>query len=67
MSTMSTKKHITQIRLDESIYSLVKTVAQKERRSLNNQMEYLIKAGAEQYLKDHQVVPLGKIKVASND
>ena len=40
-----------QIRIDESLRELIKGIAEEEMRSLNAQMEYFIKQGAERYLK----------------
>ena len=51
---MGANKIATQIRLDESLYELVKKIAEEELRSLNAQMEYFIKAGAERHLLERQ-------------
>lgn len=51
---MADKKVATQIRLDESLYNLVKGIAEEEMRSLNAQMEYFIKAGAERHLLERK-------------
>lgn len=54
---MATKKKVaTQIRLDEDLYELVKGIAEEEMRSINAQMEYFIKAGAERHLVDRKSV-----------
>jgi hypothetical protein len=42
-------KIATQIRLDENLHEQVKTIAEKELRSLNAQMEYFIKIGVQAY------------------
>lgn len=47
---MAKGKIALQIRLDETVYELVKGIAEEEMRSLNAQMEYFIKMGAEQHL-----------------
>lgn len=46
---MAVQKVATQIRLDEKLYSLVKSIAEVEMRSINAQMEYFIREGAEKY------------------
>lgn len=48
---MAKDKIALQIRLEESLYELVKSIAEEEMRSLNAQMEYFIKMGAEQHLQ----------------
>lgn len=50
---MAGKKVATQIRLDENLYELVKKIAESEMRSVNAQMEYFIKSGAENYRDQH--------------
>lgn len=50
---MANKKIATQIRLDESLYELVKNIADEEMRSLNAQMEYFIKSGAKKYVEEN--------------
>lgn len=51
---MAEKKVATQIRLEESLYELVKSIAEEEMRSLNAQMEYFIKAGAERHMLERK-------------
>ncbi len=51
---MAKDKVALQIRLDEATYDLLKGIAEDEMRSLNAQMEYFIKKGAEQYLQERQ-------------
>ena len=50
---MPNNKMVLQIRLDESIHAKTKTIAEKELRSLNAQMEYFIMKGVEHYEKEH--------------
>lgn len=51
---MAKDKVALQIRLEESLYDLVKGIAEEELRSLNAQMEYFIRQGAEQHLLERQ-------------
>lgn len=48
---MSTLKIQTGLRLDETTYGKLKTLANKEGRSLNNLVEYIIR----QYLSGYEV------------
>jgi len=46
---MPTNKVATQIRLDEELYEKLKEIAEKEKRSLNSQMEYFLQISADSY------------------
>jgi hypothetical protein len=45
-------KVTTQIRLDENVYNKLKAVANIEVRSINNQMEFFIIKGIEQFQEE---------------
>ena len=42
-------KVTTQLRVDGQLYEKIKYIARQELRSVNNQIEYFIKKGVEQY------------------
>jgi hypothetical protein len=46
---MATNKVATQVRLDEQLHEQLKAIAEKEHRSMNNLIEYLLKLGVEMY------------------
>ena len=46
-------KIASQIRLDETLYEKLKAIAEKEMRSMNSQMEYLLLKGVEQYEREN--------------
>ena len=48
------EKTVTQLRIDSELYENVKRIAEKELRSVNNQIEYLILQGVERYIKDEK-------------
>ena len=50
------KKMSSQIRLEERLYEKVKSIAEKELRSMNAQMEYFIARAVEQYERDNGVI-----------
>ncbi len=39
---MASEKAVTQIRVDAVLYEKIKLIAEKELRSMNNQIEYLL-------------------------
>jgi hypothetical protein len=49
-----------QIRLDENTHARVKSIAEKELRSLNAQMEYFIIKGIEQWEAGHAPVTVAE-------
>ena len=49
-------KMSSQIRLEERLYEKVKTIAEKELRSMNAQMEYFISRAVEQYERDNGAI-----------
>ena len=48
------KKAAFSLRLDESVYDMVKRVAEIEKRSINKQLEALIENALIEYLEEHQ-------------
>lgn len=51
-------KLASQIRLEEEIFLKVKTIAEKEKRSLNGQLEYFLEKCVEQYEKDNGLIEI---------
>ena len=51
---MAMNKVATQIRLDEELYEKLKVIADKEKRSLNAQMEYFLEIGVSAYGKNEE-------------
>lgn len=47
----------TGLRLDEPTYEKLKALATKERRSLNNLVEYVIQQYLEAYEKENGIIP----------
>ena len=47
------KKAAFQLRIDEKAHRKLKSIAEKELRSLNAQIEYFICRGIEKYEKEH--------------
>jgi hypothetical protein len=52
---MATDKVATQIRIEEDLYEMLKTIAEKEQRSLNNLMVCLLWRGVNEYLRRHRL------------
>ena len=50
---MANKKVALQLRLDEVLHTRLKAIAEKEMRSLNAEMEYLLMQGVERYEEEH--------------
>lgn len=50
-------KTATQIRLDEDLFERLKTIAEREMRSLNSQMEYFLLKAVIQYEKENEEPP----------
>lgn len=55
-------KIATQIRLDESTHTKLKYIAEKELRSLNAEMEYLILKGIESYEAQYGIIDAQGLK-----
>ena len=55
-------KIATQIRLDELTHIKLKHIAEKELRSLNAEMEYLILKGIEAYEEEHGFIDAQALK-----
>ena len=52
---MATAKIALQLRLDENIHGAMKRIAEKERRSLNAQIEYTLAEYIERYDKERNI------------
>ena len=50
---MANKKVALQLRLDEVLHTRLKDIAEKEMRSLNAEMEYLLMKGVGRYGDEH--------------
>ena len=48
---MAETKVVTQLRISEDLHDKLKTIAQKEKRSLNNLMEYFLTISVDSYLQ----------------
>ena len=55
---MAVNKIQTGLRLDESVYGKLKTIATKERRSINNLVEILIQDYLERYEQENGEIPI---------
>ena len=47
-------------RIDSTIYEKAKTIAKKELRSANSQLEYFILKGVEQYERENGIVEISE-------
>lgn len=54
---MAVIKIQTGLRIDETTYGKLKTLAQQENRSLNNMVEYIIRQYLHEYEKENGVLP----------
>lgn len=50
---MANRKVALQLRLDEVLHTRLKTIAEKEMRSLNAEMEYLLMQSVGRYEEEH--------------
>ena len=48
----------TGLRIDETTYGKLKTISEKENRSLNNLIEYVIKSYLSDYEKQNGIIPI---------
>ena len=48
-------KTMTQIRLDDDVYTKIRTIAEEECRSINGQMEYFIRTGIAKWMAERGV------------
>ena len=55
---MAISKIQTGLRIDETTYGKLKTISEKENRSLNNLIEYVIKNYLSDYEKEKGVIPI---------
>ena len=56
---MATNKKQVGIRINPSIYDKLKTIAEKDGRTITNQVEFLVKSFIEKYETQHGQIPLG--------
>lgn len=60
---MAISKIQTGLRINETSYAKLKTLSEKENRSLNNLVEYIIQKYLEDFEKTHGAIPLTDIQV----
>lgn len=53
---MSKSKSTTSIRIDETLFSKLKIIATKEKRSINSQMEHAIEKCVENFEKEYGTI-----------
>lgn len=48
----------TQLRIDKTLHSKAKIIAERERRNMNSQIEYFIQCGIADYEREHGPIAL---------
>lgn len=59
---MAVSKIQTGLRINEITYAKLKTLSEKENRSLNNLVEYIIQRYLEDFEKSNGIIPLADIQ-----
>ena len=54
---MATNKIQTSLRLNEPLYDKIRSLAEREQRSINNLIEYALQKYVENYEQDHGALP----------
>ena len=50
----------TQLRIDKTLHSKAKIIAEREKRNINSQIEYFIQCGIAAYEREHGTIDLSE-------